>query len=88
MNHQNIPILRREAKNATSASRTIASDYATSTSGTTNITDDPIGTDSSISASTTPTSDTTAADTDPGDSQSHHLNATAMEDMPSSLNRT
>ena len=33
--------------------------------------DDPVTNDTSISASTTPTSDTTASDTDPGDSHGH-----------------
>ena len=86
MTHQIIPNLRHEADNATSASGSIVSDPATVTTGTTSIIDDRAGTESSISASTTPTSDTTASDTDPGDSQSHYQNTSPMEGMQPSLN--
>ena len=86
MTHPIIPNLRHEADKATSASGGIVSDLATGTTGTTSIIDDPVGTESSISTSTTLTSDTTASDTDPGDSQSHYQKTSPMEGMQPSLN--
>ena len=86
MTHQIIPNLRHEADNATSTSGSIVPDPATVTIGTTSIIDDRAGTESSISASTTPTSDTTASNTDPGDSQSHYQSTSPMEGMQPLLN--
>ena len=55
---------------------------------TTSTLDDPIATDLNTSASTTPTSDTTASDTDPGDSQSHYQKSSPMENMQPPSNST
>ena len=52
--------------------------------------DDPVTNDTSISASTMPTSDTTASDTDPGDPQGHppivHKTVPMDDTTTSSLN--
>ena len=49
--------------------------------------DDPVTNDTNINASTTPTSDTTASDTDPGNSHGHPpmvLETVPMDDITSS----
>ena len=76
--HQIDPNLRHEAENTTNASGRIASNAATGISAT-SILDDTVAIESNTSASTTPTSDTTALDTDPGDSQSHYQKPSPME---------
>ena len=55
---------------------------------TSSVLEDPIANESNNSASTTPTSDTTASVTDPGDSQSHYHKSSQMENTESSLNPT
>ena len=64
--HQLATHLSHETEAATSVSGTIVP--ATGTPSNTTTIDDPVVTDTSISASTTPTLDTTASDTDPIDS--------------------
>ena len=86
MTHQINPNLRHEADNTTSIlGRSVSPATVISTSS---VLDDPIANESNNSASTTPTSDTTASDTDPGDSQSHYHKSSQMENTESSLNPT
>ena len=84
--NQIIPTLRHESETASSVSRIIVPDHTGDVICATSIMDIPVGTESSISTSTTPTSDTTASDTDPGDSHSHHHKTPPMEGMQPSVN--
>ena len=86
MTHQINSNLRHEAYNTTSVlGRSVSPATVISTSS---VLEDPIANESNNSASTTPTSDTTASDTDPGDSQSHYHKSSQMENTESSLNPT